>query len=775
MTQGVTYIYSGKKVDMSSPKFSQRTILFSVSDRYASSRVINISNHDFTRMAHSFKPAKTALLLAVLFSTTAMPMRPVHAQSTAEKTLPVVEVEAPMANGIINLDTPTTTGSRLGLTPRETPATVTVVDRATIDARGAEDTQEILKAIPGVSAHNAPGNITVRYRGFSGGSVSQLYNGIDLNYTIANRAVDSWIYDRVEAIGGPSSFLYGAGAVGGSINYITKIAQRDDVSEARVRVGSEGLKEASIGLNRRIAGDDSGTPSHYVRIDLNDHHSDGWSDGTKTHSTQLATSLLSDFGRGLTHTLAYEYQNDAVDRPYWGTPLLNPIAGTLRIDDGTRFKNYNSADGIYKQRVQWLRSITDLQVNDALHFKNTFYAYDAQRDYRNVESYRFNADNTQVIRSGALLQRHDQRVIGNRIDGTYKGELAGLRSDWSFGLDMALNKQTRFPKSLPATVSTVDPYNFVTENFFDVPGMTPGFVPSMTNKVTTTALYVENRTSLLPALNLVTALRHERIDLNLINRGAVNASNPASYERSYNPTTGRIGLVWDITPNAMAYIQYATAADPPAGSLATASFANAITNTELTTGRQLEIGAKLDFWQGKGSATAAIYSIARKNIATQDPNNSALTILVGEQSAKGIDLSVGLQATRQWAVRADFTYVNAQYEDFRQGGVSLAGNTPTNIPATVANLWTSYAITPALQASMGIRRVGKVYADAANTMIWPSYTLLDLGLGYQINRNVSLIGRIRNATDKIYAANVSATSAYLGAPRTADVTLRITF
>ena len=34
------------------------------------------------------------------------------------------------------------TGSRLGLTARETPASVTVVDRATIEARGAQDTRK---------------------------------------------------------------------------------------------------------------------------------------------------------------------------------------------------------------------------------------------------------------------------------------------------------------------------------------------------------------------------------------------------------------------------------------------------------------------------------------------------------------------------------------------------------------------------------------------------------------------------------------------------------
>lgn len=766
---------------MSSPRFSQHTIVLSVADRCESYRVIRISPHDFTRMADSFKPARTALLLALLFSATAMPMRQVHAQSTTEATLPAVEVIAPSANGTINLDTPATSMSRLGLTPRETPATVTVVDRATIDARGAEDTQEILKAIPGVTAHNAPGSMSVRYRGFTGASITQLFNGIDLKYSSANRAVDSWIYDRVEAIGGPSSFLYGAGGVGGTINYISKVAQPYDISEARIRLGTENLKEASIGLNRRIAGGEPGEVVHYARIDLNDLQSDSWTDVTKTHSTQLATSVLSDFGRGVTHTLAYEYQRDKVDRPYWGTPLLKPIAGSLRIDEGTRFKNYNSADGMYEHNVQWLRSLTELKVSDALQFKNTFYVYDAQRDYQNVESYAFNATNTRVDRSSAYYQRHDARLFGNRIDGTYKSEIAGLRSDWSFGLDMSLNKQTIHPKTITAvgTYSSVDPYNFVTENFFDVPGMPTNRVATITNKVTTTAVYAENRTAILPTLNLITALRHERIDLDLINRLAVTPTAPASYQRGYNPTTGRIGLAWDITPSTMAYVQYATAADPPGGTLTSATFANAITNTELTTGRQLEVGTKVDFWNGKGNATAAIYSISRKNIASQDPNNNALTILVGEQSAKGIDLAVGLQATRQWSIRGDVAYVDAQYEDFTQGGISLAGKTPTNIPAAVANLWTSYAITPALQASMGIRYVAKVYANTTNTTTWPSYTLLDLGLGYQISRNVSLIGRIRNVTDKIYAANVSVSStsasAYLGAPRTADVTMRITF
>ena len=111
---------------------------------------------------------------------------------------------------------------------------------------------------------------------------------------------------------------------------------------------------------------------------------------------------------------------------------------------------------------------------------------------------------------------------------------------------------------------------------------------------------------------------------------------------------------------------------------------------------------------------------------------------------------------------------------FMQGGVSLAGKVPTNTPATLANLWVGYAITPQLQASAGVRHVGKVYANAANTQWQAAYMLLDLGLAWKINKTSTLTGRIRNATDRVYAANLSS-QAYLGAPRTADVTLHVAF
>jgi len=722
----------------------------------------------------TLSPLYASLLAGLAFAPLAAAAQ---VQSTETPTLQAVQVvdSVPTPNGRLNLDTPVETGSRLGLTARENPAAVTVVDRATIEARGAQDTQEILRAIPGVVAHNAPGSMAAHYRGFTSNSVAQLYNGINPQYGSATRAVDSWIYDRVEAIGGASSFLYGSGGVGGSINYITKTAERSDFAEGQLRLGAYDLKEVSVGLNRRIAGGDgSAGPAHYARIDLNHRNAGSWTEGTKTESTQLATSLLSDLGGGWTHTLAYEYQKDHVDRPYWGTPVLNPAEGALRIDPATRFKNYNSADGMYEHRVQWLRSVAQWRMSDALQLKNTFYVYDALRDYRNVEIYTFNANNTAVTRTSPYLQRHDQTLVGDRLEGTYQGQWAGKKSDWAFGLDVSVNRQTRFPFGPSVTVSTVNPYHFTTENFFDIPGMSPALNPDKNNKITNTALYLENRTLVAPGVNLITALRHELIDLELVNRRAVTATAPATFSRSYNPTTGRLGVVWDIAPGANLYAQYSTAADPPSGSLASASFADVRNNSELTTGRQVEVGSKFDFWDGKGSATVAAFDIRRQNIASQDPSNPNLTVLVGEQSSKGIELSAGIRPTPQWQLQGNLSLIRARYENFVQGGVSRAGNVPQLVPQQVANLWASYAITPTVTASAGVRYVGKVYGNAANTKFWPSYTLLDLGLAWKINKTTTLTGRVRNATDRIYAAETR-DQVYLGAPRTADVTLHVAF
>lgn len=687
-----------------------------------------------------------------------------------------VEVVGTAPGDKLGMDTPAPTASRLGLPVREIPASVTVVDQLTIERRGAQDTQAVLSSVPGMTAAAPPGSAgSVWYRGFGASQITQLFNGISVQYdAIAGRPVDSWIYREVEVIGGPSTFLFGAGAVGGSINYVTKLANPSVNSfDARLGIGSYNTSELSLGANRALGGR---RVRNSVRADLSRTYSNGAIESNERTSLTTALSLLSEFGSKVTHTAAIEFQNEQVDRPYWGTPVLNPAVGEVRIDEATRFKNYNTRDSIYEQTVWWGRSVTEFKPSRTFSVRNTLYHYDALRDYRNVEEYRYTSDNSGVVRSAPLLQRHDQVLTGNRIEAQFQ---TTPRSSWAAGMDVSANEQTRFPRSLTLNVSTVNPLNFTVESFFEVPGMVPGFNPDRTNNVNTVALFVENRTKLGEKLSLVTGLRRDRISLEVTNFRAVTATAPAYFKNIYEPVTGRAALAFAVTKSANIYGQFSTAADPPAGILTTASFAQ-VRDFDLTTGRQFEVGTKMDLPGGRGALTAAVYNIVRRNLAITDPSNPSQTIPVGQQSSKGLELSASVRASKALLLQGNYGYTDAQYDDFLESvsgvAVSRAGNRPTGVPAHVANAWLTYTGLPKWSATFDVRGVTNRYANNANTIWAPGYTILGASVSRDLAKGATLVGRVRNLTDKAYAAAITSTPMFfLGAPRTFDLTLRLGF
>lgn len=689
-------------------------------------------------------------------------------------TLPAVSVHERRdrdVNAQLRLDARAITGSQLELSTREIPASVTVVDRETIEARGARTTQDVLNSMPGVHTSATHGDVHVAQRGFRGASVNQVYNGVNLQYTIATQPVGAWVYEKVEDIGGPSSFLHGAGGVGGTVNYVTKTATRHDISEAQIRLGSRRYRQLSLGLNRRIAGNGSGQNDHYFRIDTNSERGGEWVDDNREHSSQIVTSLLSDLGGGFTHTLAYEYHHARDHRPYWGTPTAQPPEGELRVLDALRAKNYNSADGMYMQRVQWLRSVAQWKIDDRFEIRNTFYGYDAIRDYRNVEEYTLNSTNTQVTREGILRQRHDQRLFGDRIDATLRSSLAGHRSDWGFGAVTTFNRQTTYPSSNYDLQMEVDPYSFITEYFYDLPGISSVYEPRRHHHANTLAIYLENRTDLTPALKLLTGLRHERVKVDV---NDLDPEDGGKASRTYHPTTGRVGLAWDITPQMMVYTTYATAADPASGNLASTYGSQIGNNLRMTTGRMLELGTKLNFWDNRGNATLALYQINRKNIAVTDPEDRRRTLLIGEQQARGLETQVGLQLTKAWSLQGNFSYTDAEYKKYtNRRGVSLAGKTPVNIPKTITNLWTTYAITDDLSISGSIRRESRIYGDETNTVWWPAYTVGNVSAEYRLSPTMKLTASVDNVTDKVYSKDVQSNMAVLSPPRTVYVGLKV--
>lgn len=690
-------------------------------------------------------------------------------------TLPASNVTAtadqPKEATTLDLDRPIESGSRLNLSARENPASVSVADRKTMERIGARNFQDAANALPGVNASAPPGwGGYVSYRGFNGAQISQLFNGINLQYGATARPVGAWIYDRVELLGGPSSFLNGSGAVGGSLNMITKLANRDEDSfEGRVSYGRYDTLETSVGFNKALNSGDG--PRHYARLDYSRTSTNGYIDRQENGAGNLAFSLLSDINEQLSHTLAIEYLEEKEDSPYWGTPVLQPAVGTLHIDKHNRFNNYNVEDGRYEQRTRWLRSITDYRIDDSNQLRNTFYHYNGQRDYRNLEVYRYNASNTNIARSGGYRQRHDQEVNGNRTELTHQGQLFGLASDWAFGVDYSRNQQTAYPLSKGA-FDIIDPNGFQPDHFLDIPGMDAPRAKGRSTTTDTTAGFVENRTRLTDQLSLISALRYDHIDFDVVDH-----VSRAKLDRRWDAFTGRLGLVYDLTSNISLYTQYSTSAEPPGGSLTGASLSQ-VGDFDLSTGRQVEVGSKFDFLDGRGSATAAAYRIVRKNISVPSSTVPNTTEQAGQQTSTGLELAASFKVTPKLLAAGNFSWVNAEYDEFNEtiGSVvySRKGKHPVNIPDRVANLWLTYDLAPGWQVGADARYVSSVYANTANTAWVPSYTVYGLSMTHDLDKHVQLSARLRNLTDEVYARFIHQTNTqyYLGEPRSLEVAVQ---
>lgn len=690
-------------------------------------------------------------------------------------TLPTSVVNAtaeePNEATALDLDKTIESGSRLNLSARENPASVSVADRKTMERIGARNFQDAANALPGVNASAPPGwGGYVAYRGFNGAQISQLFNGINLQYGGAARPVGAWIYDRVELLGGPSSFLNGSGAVGGSLNVITKLARRDEDSfQGRVSYGRYDTWETAVGFNKALNSGDG--PRHYARLDYSRTQTNGYIDRQENGAGNLAFSLLSDINDQLSHTLAIEYLEEKEDSPYWGTPVLRPLTGALHIDKHNRFNNYNVEDGRYEQRTRWLRSITDYRFNDTTQLRNTFYHYNGQRDYRNLEVYSYNADNSAVARSGGYRQRHNQEVNGDRVELTHQSQLFGLASDWAFGVDYNTNQQTNYPLSKGA-FDSVNPNGFEPDHFLDIPGMNAPFSKGRTTTTDTSSAFIENRTHLTEQLSLVSAMRYDHIDFDVVDHVA-----RTQLDRRWDAITGRLGLVYDLTANVSLYTQYSTSAEPPGGTLTSASISQ-VADFDLSTGRQVEVGSKFDFLDGRGSATAAAYRIVRKNISVPSSTLPNTTEQAGQQTSTGIELAASFKVTPRLLASGNFSWVNAEYDEFNEtiSGVvySRKGKQPVNIPDRVANLWLTYDLAPGWQVGADARYVSSVYANTANTLWVPSYTLYGLSMTHDLDKHVQLSARLRNLTDEVYARFIHQTNTqyYVGEPRSLEVAVQ---
>ncbi|MET0266290.1 MAG: TonB-dependent receptor [Duganella sp.] len=692
----------------------------------------------------------------------------VCAAAHAAAELPTVEVrESRMTpNASLGLDEHNATGSRLDLSARDTPASVSSMSSADLAERVLVRAQDAAVRMAGVSESPSPGNggTSLSARGFAGhNSVAQMVDGTRLIVAVGTITYpfSTWPLEAVQVLRGPASVLYGDGAIGAAVNYVTKQPRFDRFEgEAYASAGSWNTVRGGVGARGPI----NDMVAYSIYADAQKSNGYRRDSGYQRQNLSAALSIRPQRDLQVTMLLDAGHNDDAT---YFGTPLRNG-----QVDDSLKRLSFNVDDALVKYNDRVWRVKVDYQASSQVRLRNETYAMTSKRHWRNTEGYTLNPAGNRVTRDSYLEILHDQEQIGNRFDVSLDGQLGGLKNRLVVGVDWYRSRLFLTNNSPYVGSTVIDPYNFAAGSFAQVSPAANPTLPLRRAQLQSTAVFAENVLDLAPQWKLVTGLRRDRMALdNHELRSRVQQS------KDYTPLTGRAGLVWNIAPALTVYSQYATATDPLSGALA---LPNGSPNFDLTKGRQLELGAKGRVAALNGEWSAAVYKIEKDNLLSRDPDNPNVALQIGQQSSTGIELAFAAEPLRGWTIDANLAALRARYDDFTEvvagRAVSRSGNTPTGVPERTANLWTGYRFLPAWQAAIGARYVGARQANTANTAYLPSYTAIDASLAWTQSPKLSLTLSVKNLANRDYALSGSAGTRWLLAdPRSLQLTARSAF
>jgi vitamin B12 transporter len=150
---------------------------------------------------------------------------------------------------------------RVPLLERETTQGVTVISNREIEARNAATLAEILQTVPGVQVdqQGGPGGLSSIYiRGSDPEHVLVLIDGMRMNDLLLSRggaydlsAIDPATVERIEVIRGAGSAIYGADAIGGVVNIVTRRSREEGVQiSGSAEAGTQYYRAA----NARVTG-----------------------------------------------------------------------------------------------------------------------------------------------------------------------------------------------------------------------------------------------------------------------------------------------------------------------------------------------------------------------------------------------------------------------------------------------------------------------------------------------------------------------------------------
>lgn len=679
------------------------------------------------------------------------------------------------------------------------PQSITVVPKAVLTQQNAQNLQDILKNVPGITFTSGEGNLgwgdMFTIRGFSS-EQSLTVDGVrDAGMSSRN---DTFNLDQVEVFKGTGSIESGVSAIGGSVNLVSKEARLEDFYNSSFGVGSAGYTRFTADLNHQLGATSA------LRLNLmkqQNHVAER--DVVKYDRQGIAASL--GLGLGTRTRMFFDvFHQDDDNIPDTGLPIQRGTGGSV-MPYGSRNAWYGSTTYTQQTTTDALTARVEHDFSDAVKIRNQT-RWERADNLSVLSPARFNAANsagaslgtslgyagsgsltaasgilsysdfTNTANRYGVLRGNDfgtskrYTILDNQSDLSLKFDTGAIRHELSTGVDLYRETYGDLPRTVAAPSGAL---------WFDMsnPAVSSASVATLKggagveSRVTNAGLYVADTMKFSPQWQILTALRYDRWKAVTSTRGATTASSSAG------AFSGRLGLVYKPLENASLYLTYARAAQPSAlgattnnaiyGSASASAYSPAVAKTR-------ELGGKWDVLNKRLALSGAVFRTEVTDSWEYGDDETSPVRALPAKRVDGVELGVQGNLTDAWSVFGGLTRLKS-----KQTKGANAGSEAKNVPDWTLNLWTSYEAKPGLFFSYGAQYVGKRrYSDnkyvgglnnSSSTVSGPSgtrpvyvldqekapaYWLHSLAARWRVDRRLALNFNVDNLFNKFYWSRI---------------------
>jgi len=636
------------------------------------------------------------------------------------------------------------------LTPlRDIPQSISIVTKEQIRDQSMSSVADVVTYVPGITSHQGENNRDQLVIRGNSTSADFFLNGVrdDVQYYR-----DLYNVERVEALKGPNSMMFGRGGGGGVINRVTKEAGFTSLHEISLQGGSFG--------NKRFTGDFDQPLGNKIALRLNGLYENSGSFRDHVDLERYGINPTATFivGPKTAVKLSYEYFRDwrVADRgipSFHGRPVDVPIE--------TYFGDPSNS---------WVRAGVNLASVNIEHqagrfnIRNRTMFGDYDRFYQNYVPGAVTADKNFVSIS-SYNNATKRNNIFNQTDVTFAALTGQVRHNFlagtEFGRQLTDNlRHTGFFNN--STTTTLAP---LSNPVINTPITYRQNATDADNHIRTNlgAAYVQDQIEINRYLQVVTGVRFDYFDLQFRNNR--NGQELQRIDRLVSP---RAGVIVKPITDLSIYANYGVAYLPSSGD----QFSQLTAITQQVKPEKFsnyEFGAKWDIRRNL-SLTTALYRQDRTNTRATDPNDPTRILQTGSQRTNGYELGLNGFVTSKWSIAGGYAYQDAFINSATVSAIK--GAQVALVPHHSFSLWNNYKVLPRLALGLGIVHRSDMFAAVDNAVVLPGYTRADAAVFFSITEKWRLQANLQNLFDTQYYLNADGNNNISpGAPRGARIAL----